>query len=345
MKKFVLLPVAALMILGACSNDEPEKRPTPNDPIVTVPSEADHVTLNAPAQTDIKVEGTLYRVYYSNGQEIVYSFANYSSTGYIATIKKIEGSAADVVVPASVVSGDLTYKVYTIDLYQNAVSDNVTSLTLPNTCNTMYTSTGYKSMTAEYFRVQLEHAHNLQKIELEDGYGSYCSINGAIYTSDFTTLVGVPRAYTGSFTVAADTEIIDERAFYYCRNIDAITIPAGVTEIGDQAVVFNDNLLLVNILATEAPLCPRDAFGKAAHDGVLRVPAGCEANYQFRKPELEMPTAPVKPSADASDEEQDAYVEAMQKYDEDLKAYQDAMYDYEDHEGWAGFKNIEGANF
>ncbi|MDE6010283.1 MAG: hypothetical protein K2F87_02395 [Muribaculaceae bacterium] len=344
MKKIALLPVAALLMLGACSKDDPVVRPVPNDPVATVPSQADQVTLNAPAQSEVKPEGSYYRVSYANGQEIVYAFASTGSR-YIATIKKIEGTSADVVVPSTVNYNDLTLTVYSIDLYVNGISDNVTSLTLPKTAVAMYTSTGYEAITPDYITAQMERGNNLRKVELEDGFTGYCSINGAIYTADYKTLVSVPRAYPGTFTVAEATEVINARALYYCSQIEVLTIPAGVTEIGDEAVVFNDNLLLINCQPTEAPQATRNAFGTFAHNGVLRVPLGSEDSYKIVKPELVIPQEPVEPAADATDEEWDAYDEAYEQYQVDMAEYLSANRFFTQHEGWSLFNNIEGVTF
>lgn len=332
-------------MLGACSDDDPVVRPVPNDPVQTVPSQADHVTLNAPAQSSITAEASLYRVSYANGQEVVYSFASDPTEGYIAIIKKIEGTAADVVIPASVSYNDMTLTVFSLDLYQHGMSDNVTSLTLPNTAQSMYTASGYVAADANHFKNQIAQGNGLQKIELEDGFQNFCTINGAIYTSDYTTLVSVPRAYPGTLTIAENTTIISERAMNYCSQLEVITIPAGVTEIGDQAVTFNNNLLLINCLAPTAPIATFDAFGTYAHNGVLRIPAGAEDNYKFTKPDLKLPKEPVEPDEDATEEEEEAYQEALDQYQIDKAEYDEVMKNWNDHEGWALFKNIEGVNF
>lgn len=346
MKKIALLPFAALLMLGACSDNDQVVRPVPNDPVVTVPSQADHVTLNAPSQTEVKAEGSLYRVTYSNGQEIVYSFASTSTDGYIATIKKIEGTSADVVIPASVSYNDLQLKVYCLDLYVEGIKDNVTSLTLPNTAVAMAGSNGYVAVTSTYLCTQMERGKHLQKVELEDGFAGFCTIKGAIYTSDYTTLVSVPRAYPGTFTVAEATTTIGPRALYYCSKIDVLTIPAGVTTIGDEAVIHNDNLLLVNCLAPTAPVATRNSFGKFAHDGVLRVPAGTEGSYEVEKPDMQLPKEPTEPDPDeGTPEEWDQYDADMAQYEADLALYNQLYKNYEEHEGWSLFKNIEGVNF
>ena len=125
-----------------------------------------------------------------------------------------------------------------------------------------------------------------------------------------------------------------------------LTIPAGVTEIGDEAVVFNDNLLLINCQPTTAPIATSDVFGTYAHNGVLRVPAGSEANYKFAKPELTRPVEPVEPDEEeATPEEMEAYYTALAAYEEAKAEYDEALEYWNNHAGWADFKNIEGVNF
>lgn len=354
MKKIALLPVAALLMLGACSNDDPEVRPVPNDPVQTVPSVADHITLNAPAQKNVATEGTYFRASYDNGQEIVYSFVA-GAAGRTAAVKKIQGSAANVVIPAEVTYGDYTYTVNCLDLLVDGIDNTVTSLTLPNTAYQMEENATYVTMTGEYFRAQMERGNKVEKIELEDGFPRFCTINGAVYSADMLTLVCVPRGYKGTMTVAEETQYIAPRALYYCSQIDVLTIPAGVLEIGDEAVVFNDNLLLVNCLATEAPVAVAGTFGTYAHNGVLRIPAGAEEAYKFTKPTLERPLEPTEPTIpdnDATDEEWEAYDTAyaewelaMADYYEKMEAYTTANENYNNHEGWALFKNIEAVTF
>lgn len=354
MKKIALLPVAALLMLGACSNDEPVVRPVPNDPVQTVPSVADQITLNAPALENVAEEGTYFRASYANGQEIVYAFAA-TSTSRTATVKKIQGTSADVVIPASVVYGDYTYTVNCLDLMVEGISDNVTSLTISNTARYMVENSSYVSMSNEYFRAQMERGNKVEKIELEDGFPRLCSINGAVYSADMLTLVCVPRGYKGTMTIAENTQHIDPRALYYCSQIDVLTIPAGVLDIGDEAVVFNDNLLLINCLATTAPNAVAGSFGTYAHNGVLRIPTGAEEAYKFAKPEIELPIEPVEPELpgdDATDEEWEAYDQAYAEWDEAMGVYYQKMEEYttandyyDNHAGWALFKNIEAVIF
>ncbi len=344
MKKIALFPVAALLFLGACSDDE-EQRPVPNDPVQTVAPVADDVTLNAPALTDIKADGSNFRASYANNQEIVYSLASHATQGYIAIVKRIEGSAADVVVPASVSYNGNDFKVYCLDLYVDGISDNVTSLTLPSTAVAMVKNDNYVAADAAYLRAQFERGHSLTKIELENGFRGYSSINGAVYTDNLETLVSVPRAAAGTFTVADGTTTIDDRAFYYCQSLDVITFPASVESIGSEAVTFTDNLLLINSLATVPPTCPEDAFGKYAHDGVLRVPAAAKDAYTPAKPDVEEPVVPAEPAEDASDEEWDKYYDDLDAYTAAKAEYDEIMEAYNAVAGWLPFHNIEGVTF
>lgn len=355
MKKIALLPVAALLMLGACSNDDPVVRPVPNDPVQTVPSVADHITLNAPAQAEVKAEGSYFRVSYANGQEIVYSLVNSSSLGYVATVKKIQGSAADVIVPASVNYNERTFTVNSLDIMLEGIDDTVTSLTFPNTITQLVDNSIFANLTSDYFRAQMERGNKVESINLEEGFPNFCSIDGAVYSADLQTLVCVPRGYKGTMTVAEDTKFIAPRALYYCSQIDVLTLPADIVSIGDEAVVFNDNLLLINCLATTAPEAVSGAFGQYAHNGVLRIPAGAEDAYKFTKPDMALPiepTEPAMPGADATDDDWTAFDEAYAEYEVAMGEYYAALNEYNEvneyydsHEGWVYFKNVEGVNF
>ena len=100
MKKFAFLPLAALLMLASCKSDDPTPRPeVPTDPVATVPSQADDVTLNAPEQyPDYELDGSLYRFTYANGQQISYTLTTDATQGNVARVRKIAG-ASEVIIP------------------------------------------------------------------------------------------------------------------------------------------------------------------------------------------------------------------------------------------------------
>ena len=199
-------------------------------------------------------------------------------------------------------------------------------------------------------------AYSVAAIELEDGYPGFVSINGAIYTQNMKSLVAVPRAFKGEFTVASGTETIQEKAFDHCSLIDIVTLPASVKAIGSEAMTFAESLLVVNILADEAPTAYVDTFGNyLTTNGVLRIKKGTKASYEVAKPTLEKPVAPVEPASpdmDATQEEWDQYDADMEEYNKRLdeyttlkEAYDAAWEAYKAKEGYKNFSKIEERDF
>ena len=70
---------------------------------------------------------------------------------------------------------------------------------------------------------------------VDSGNNTYKAVNGALYTKDGKTLVAIPSAKSGSFTIADGTTTIAPCAAYGCANLTAITIPNSVTTIGNSA--------------------------------------------------------------------------------------------------------------
>lgn len=338
-------------MLGACSSEDEPARVIPTDPVVSVPAQADVVTLNAPAQTEVLtyVDNTsIYRFNYANGMVLtcdVQKSVSNGTTSYNALVKRIEYTGSDVQLPPYLkmkINGEESdVRVYSLFLYTDGIPDNVTSITLPNTAIATWKQGKFEAATAADIRAQLERGANLEKIEFENGFRGFCSIDGAVYTSDFTTLVGVPRGKSGVFTVADGTATIDNRAFYYCQNITGVTLPESVTEIKAEAFDFTDKLALINSLNPEAPSASDDAFGMYARMATVRIPAGSLSMYTPERPDIEEPVLPDAPPADASAEEYAQYTQAMQQYRDDMKLYEAAMSAYTRVLGWSNMKMEE----
>lgn len=361
MKKLALLPALAMMLFAVSCSDSEEPRTIPNDPVISVPAVADAVTLNVPTQSPDyvytpEINSSSYRFSYDNGQEIVCKINTQSLSYTFATVLKIEGTAADVVVPPSLrarmnnadgVEEVVDIPVIGLDLYENSVAETVTSITLPKTVCKMFSSAqnAYVNTDGTYLRVQAGKCPGLKKLELEEGYPGFVSVGGAVYTNDFLQLVCVPVAAEGIFTVAEGTEVIQPRALYKCAKIDGVTFPASVKALGSEALVGNDNLLVINMLPTEAPTAGADVFGYYADNCAFRIPAGCLAAYTFVKPDIEEPVEPAQPDPEASDELWDEYDAAMVQYRKDIKEYNEIMAEYDQHCGYSNLTNIQEVNF
>lgn len=354
MKKFALLPLAALMLFAAsCSDDnnEPVRPAVPTDPVTSVESVADQVTLNAPEQNiDFEYDGGVYTFTYSNGQKVAYTLTSLSTEGYIAVVRKISG-AEEIVIPATVKAirasdgEELVYRVAGLGLYQDGVSDEVKKVTISKEAHYSYSSTSIEQLSATKMWEQISKMPKVENIELENGYPGFCSIDGAVYTSDLKTLVGVPRGKSGIFTIAEDTEIVGEKAFAHCDKIISITFPAAITTIGDEAVTHSDMLVLINMLPEYAPATSENTFGRMAQTGLLRIPVGSKGSYFPERPTATEPVPPVEPPLDCTDEEWSAYEIASAEYDKALAEYETIMNAYERPVGFRKFKNVEEVTF
>ena len=355
MRKLYLLPAAALLLAaGACSSDDPVVE-IPNDPITLQPATVDDPMINTPQQvTDFDPDGEIVTypqivsgvsMPYDNGQVITYSLAADEESGtYTATVRLIEGTAEDVVIPRVLhwsynrVPQDYQITAFYLPIIneseESPIGDNVRSITLPKECAPARTSANeYKN---DDFALQLCRGKNLQNVYLEDGYPNYCSIDGAVYTADMKTLVAVPSGRTGNFTAATGTETIGAHAFNHCSALQTITLPASVTAIDSEAFLWTENTLVINILSPSSPTAPEDAFGSYAQKAVIRVPAAALPSYELVAPveperpaDLIEPTMPEMPGDGASDEDWDAYDKAVEDYEVAYTEYEQRLADYE----------------
>ena len=357
MKKLAFLPLAALLLLASCSDDE-EVITIPSAPVKVQQPVADNVNYKAPKQTNnsYTADGGTYVFSYENGQKIAYSMSTVNDQN-VAIVKKIQGTASDVIIPLEVNatnnSGDTyTYTVAGIDLYHDAVAENVTSLTIPNTCAYYINQSALAPADNAHMRKLTQYAPTVQKIELQEGFPGYCSINGAIYTEDKTTLVTVPRSMKGEIAVAEGVQTIGDYAFSHCDKITAVTLPVTVAAIGKEAFAFMDSMLVLNITAAQAPAAYADTFGNyLGTNGELRIKKGSKGSYIVAKPTLKYPDAPVEPEEpgeDATDEDYTKYEAALEeyynlldKYNEELEAYNVAWANYDSKAGYEVFKTIK----
>lgn len=356
MKKIALLPAIALLLLGACSdNDDP--RPVPTDKVISVQPVPDNQTLVAPEQIkeyqrEVAYGSSAYRFKYTNGQEIIYDVLT-DGTNYFAAVKKIEGTAENVILPPTItaVLNDVVtdIPVSALNLFVDATSDNIKSIGVSGATHYMVVTANnvntLEPATADHIRVQVSKCPGVSKFIFDASYPDYTTMEGAIYTTDFSELVAVPMAYEGNFTVTDGTVKIQDRALFKCTEINSLTIPASVKSIGHEAVVNTTKLALVNMLSDEAPIAYDDSFGSYAFTGLLRIPENSIGNYTFAKPDLTEPTEPAFPSVDDPDEVWDAYYDALDKYDEELAEYNNAMSTYTNHAAYTHFTRIEQVKF
>lgn len=77
---------------------------------------------------------------------------------------------------------------------------------------------------------------NLTEIRIDEHNACYSNDDyGVLYDKEKTSLLFVPNALSGEYTVANSTKTIDECAFYRCNSVTRVMIPDSVTAIGEEA--------------------------------------------------------------------------------------------------------------
>lgn len=112
---------------------------------------------------------------------------------------------------------------------------------------------------------------SLSEFIVSEGNSKYSSSEGVLFNKSGNTLVKYPLGKTGSvYTIPDSVTTIEERAFYYCTQLESVTLPDGLTtikpyafshcssvkniampdsvsSIGDQAFSYCSSLTTVNV--------------------------------------------------------------------------------------------------
>ena len=102
----------------------------------------------------------------------------------------------------------------------------------------------------------LQALQKLENFEVEGG-GRYQAVDGVLYTDNGATLVAYPCGRSGAYQIPSGITKIGPNAFYQ-TSLSKIVIPDSVTEIGESAFDYSDDLKEI-------------VFGK----GVKVIPEGC----------------------------------------------------------------------
>ncbi len=76
---------------------------------------------------------------------------------------------------------------------------------------------------------------NLNSIEVDPENPSYTSVDGVLFSKDLKTLIQCPASKKGVYNIPSGTEILDANSFLFCQKLQLISIPEGVTYIGNNA--------------------------------------------------------------------------------------------------------------
>ena len=98
------------------------------------------------------------------------------------------------------------------------------------------------------------------------------------FSNEYTGEVVIPETVTYQGQTY-DVTAIDERAFYGCPGLTAVTIPNSITSIGASAFDNCDNLTTVTVNITTPLSIESSTFSNRAN-ATLYVPMGCKAAYE-----------------------------------------------------------------
>lgn len=123
--------------------------------------------------------------------------------------------AHSIIIPSTVTS--LTYTRFSPNLSEGYHADWFDYSTLPTTL-------AYMTF------------YDLENIEILSDHLSFKSIDGVLYSKDGKTLILCPRGRKGEFVIPDGVERLENKSFYGCNQLEKITLPASLKELGDNPV-------------------------------------------------------------------------------------------------------------
>ncbi|MDE7395540.1 MAG: leucine-rich repeat domain-containing protein [Clostridiales bacterium] len=153
--------------------------------------------------------------------------------------------SGNITIPSSVTYKGTAYNVTSIGLNAFEKCVALTGITIGNgvtsilnyafrNCSALTNITIPASVTSIGENV-LRGCSSLSEITVDGNNQNYTSQDGILYNKEKTEFVHIPEAVSGAITVPSGITEIGEAAFAYCGKLTGITLPQGVTSIGDSA--------------------------------------------------------------------------------------------------------------
>lgn len=154
---------------------------------------------------------------------------------------------------------DVTLGSSVSDIQGNTFSrcPNLTSIVIPDSVKSIGTNafTGCSALSdvhigagvSEVDITAFDECTNLSAFSVSSSNPYIYADQGVLYQRDTSTLLLMPKGFSGSYQVLPGTVEIGERACYECTGLTAITIPGSVTQINKYAFDFCSGLRSVTL--------------------------------------------------------------------------------------------------
>ena len=101
---------------------------------------------------------------------------------------------------------------------------------------------------------------NLHIINVAQGNAVYASVDGVLYNHDLTTLVSCPKGKTGVLTIPEGVTAIGNWGVAQCEGLTEVNLPVTLVSLGDMALYGTRNISQIRIPAGVTSM-GRTAFG------------------------------------------------------------------------------------
>jgi hypothetical protein len=144
----------------------------------------------------------------------------------------------------------------------------------------------------------------LTEITVAPANPAYSSVGGVLFNKSLTALVMFPVGRTGSYTISNSVTAIEDGAFWGCSRLTSLTMPSGLTWIGDFTFAYSSNVALY--FKGNAPAAGGHVFTNAVNVSVYYLPGSLYwgVTYPISPPGMPVaPTALWRPRLETSDDD------------------------------------------